>query len=225
MCQSGLCNECLRSNRVLAGINGVDGQDGLSVLSGSGVPSNTLGQEGQYYIDRVAPFNMYIKDAGAWVLLGRLQGLDGNGFLLQTKIRITAAQILTFNGNAGVDILPSLPIPYFYNPIELVVQRVLGANVYTAPPSQYFVVRHYASGFTYFQTSTLFLTNINAYDTFKLAPVPNTNYGLSNLTSPFYIGTPISTFPSPIRITTNAGSLTGGDMQLDVTITYTVQTI
>lgn len=218
----------MRSNRVLAGINGVDGQDGLSVLSGSGVPSNTIGEEGQYYIDRVSPFNMYIKDAGNWVLLGRLQGIDGNGFMLRTTRRITSAEILAFNGGtgAGVDFLPSLTSPYYYNPIEFIVQRVLGTNVYTASGTpQYFVVKHNVSGLTYFQTSTQFLTDLNAYNTFKLFPVPNTNYGLSNLTSPFYTGTAMSSTPSPIRITTNAGTLTGGNMELNVTMLYTIQSI
>ena len=66
MCQSGLCGECLRSSRVLAGINGIDGQDGLSVLSGSGVPDPSLGQDTQFYIDKVAPFNFYYKNGGTW---------------------------------------------------------------------------------------------------------------------------------------------------------------
>jgi hypothetical protein len=50
--------------------------DGLNVLSGAGVPSNTLGLTGEIYID-LTNQNLYKKITGAWVLQFSVQGETG----------------------------------------------------------------------------------------------------------------------------------------------------
>jgi hypothetical protein len=50
--------------------------DGLNVLSGAGVPSNTLGLTGEIYID-LTNQNLYKKITGAWVLQFSVKGETG----------------------------------------------------------------------------------------------------------------------------------------------------
>lgn len=227
MCQSGLCDECLRDSRVLAGLNGADGADGLSVLSGSGMPSYSLGVDSQYYIDKVAPFNMYLKSAGVWQLLGRLQGVDGNGFLLRSSMTITPTQIATMDGTVGIDLLPALPVGFYYNPIELIMVRDrIGSTPWTAGGGTvYLTLKHTVSATTYFQTSVSILTNSGYFDHIKLNPVPTTSNAISNLGTPFYTGIGLAQQSSVLKLSTNAGSMTGGSFGLKTTITYTIEAV
>jgi len=48
------------------GANGDDGTNGVNILSGSGVPSNTLGVDGEYYMD-ILTFTMYGPKSNSWV--------------------------------------------------------------------------------------------------------------------------------------------------------------
>lgn len=132
MCQQGTCDECVRSSRVLAGQDGTDGTDGLSVLSGSGVPDPSLGTDTQYYIDKLSPFNFYLKTAGAWAYLGRLQGLDGNGFLLRTTTTLSAADVLGSHATP-VPLLPALPSTVCAVPISVVGKIAFNSVAYTYP--------------------------------------------------------------------------------------------
>ena len=72
----------------LATIKGEPGQDGLSLLTGTGAPSNSLGKVGDSYID-TASWDFYTKTAEGWVKVGNLKGQD-------------VYHTVTFNLNGGV---------------------------------------------------------------------------------------------------------------------------
>ena len=50
---------------------GTDGADGKTILNGTGVPSNELGTDGDFYLDADA-LNLYLKVSGAWTLKSSL---------------------------------------------------------------------------------------------------------------------------------------------------------
>ena len=56
---------------------GQDGEDGNSVLTGNGIPSNEIGKDNDSYID-LDTFNFYVKENGVWKLKGNIKGQDGN---------------------------------------------------------------------------------------------------------------------------------------------------
>ena len=61
------------------GINGTDGSNGsngLSVLTGTVVPDNADGKDGDSYFDVVTK-NYYVKESGAWVFKTNLNGAQG----------------------------------------------------------------------------------------------------------------------------------------------------
>ncbi len=58
------------------GTNGVNGADGSSILNGKGAPADTLGKDGDSYID-TDTFDYYVKADGAWSKSGNIKG--GNG--------------------------------------------------------------------------------------------------------------------------------------------------
>lgn len=67
-------------------INGADGTDGSTILSGNGVPSNNSGNIGDYYID-VDTQDFYKKTgATTWTLLFNLQGGTGQSFLQDSGV-------------------------------------------------------------------------------------------------------------------------------------------
>jgi len=57
------------------GEDGKDGKDGSSVLTGEGAPENTLGKDGDSYID-LGTWDYYVKEGGSWVLKGNIKGAD-----------------------------------------------------------------------------------------------------------------------------------------------------
>ena len=59
------------------GKDGENGKDGASLLNGEGAPSDTLGNDGDTYIDSLT-FDLYIKDNGKWVLKGNTKGDKGD---------------------------------------------------------------------------------------------------------------------------------------------------
>ena len=58
------------------GQNGAQGADGTSLLTGNGVPSDTLGKNGDSYID-LDNFDFYVKADGAWEKKGNIKGESG----------------------------------------------------------------------------------------------------------------------------------------------------
>ena len=62
---------------VTNGANGVDGQDGKTLLTGTGAPNSALGSVGDSYID-VASWTLYVKTAeDTWTSKGSFNGADG----------------------------------------------------------------------------------------------------------------------------------------------------
>lgn len=67
------------------GSDGRDGVDGTSVLTGNGIPTFTLGKEGDCYIDLLT-WDFYVKESSVWNLKGNIKGqnsnyADENGFI------------------------------------------------------------------------------------------------------------------------------------------------
>ncbi|MGC8750737.1 MAG: hypothetical protein ACP5P5_07825, partial [Hydrotalea sp.] len=61
----------------LMGVTGATGAAGFSALSGSGTPANTLGNNGDTYIDNITGI-IYVKSGGAWISSGKsLMGATG----------------------------------------------------------------------------------------------------------------------------------------------------
>ena len=118
MCDFGTCDECLRSVEILKGNNGLDGTNGKSVISATGAPSSLLGVDGDFYVDKNAPFNFYSKSGSSWTLLGRLQGLDGNGFFITETTLITSAQLLA-SLVSPVVVTQTPPVGYTIIPVSI----------------------------------------------------------------------------------------------------------
>ena len=59
------------------GKDGTNGVDGKSFLNGEGVPSDTLGNDGDSYVD-TKTFDYYAKENGKWVLKGNIKGEKGD---------------------------------------------------------------------------------------------------------------------------------------------------
>lgn len=107
-----------RGEQGTPGINGQDGKDGTSILSGSGSPSNTLGNNGDSYIN-LDIWDYYVKENNIWVLKGNIKGQDGqNG---QDGINIVSTYI-----NADGELIISLS-----NGSTVNVGKVLDTNIYT----------------------------------------------------------------------------------------------
>ncbi len=62
------------------GTNGTNGADGKTVLSGTGVPSNGLGSNGDFYIDTEEEEIYGPKVAGAWGAPTSLKGAEGSAW-------------------------------------------------------------------------------------------------------------------------------------------------
>ena len=58
------------------GIDGGDGKDGSSWLSGSSKPTNSLGKDGDYYLN-TSTNDLYFKENGEWKFLSSINGEDG----------------------------------------------------------------------------------------------------------------------------------------------------
>ena len=58
------------------GTNGTDGNNGTSLLTGSTAPLNTLGNNGDSYVD-TSTWDYYIKSNNVWVKTGNIKGNDG----------------------------------------------------------------------------------------------------------------------------------------------------
>ena len=59
------------------GKDGKDGEDGKSFLNGEGAPSDTLGKDGDSYVD-TSSFDYYAKENGKWVKKGNIKGDKGD---------------------------------------------------------------------------------------------------------------------------------------------------
>jgi len=64
-------------DNILGGIAGANGVNGSTWRDGSGVPSNTLGVDGDYYLD-TATGDVYMRSSGVYGLRGNIQGPPGS---------------------------------------------------------------------------------------------------------------------------------------------------
>jgi hypothetical protein len=58
------------------GEDGQNGTDGSTWYSGDGIPSNSLGLDGDYYLD-TSTSNVYLKENGVWIIQLSIKGDDG----------------------------------------------------------------------------------------------------------------------------------------------------
>ncbi len=118
MCATGTCDDCLRNVAVLRGLNGHDGIDGNRIEIGTGAPNDADYTDDDFYIDRNPPLNFYHKVAGDWILVGRLMGVDGNGFLLTETTLVTSAQLLASATTPPI-ITQAAPTGYAIIPVSI----------------------------------------------------------------------------------------------------------
>ncbi len=85
MCCGKDCNDCFDTSFIVLpkgdtgepGINGTNGTNGNTILNGAGVPSNGLGNNGDYYIDNTNDLIYGPKTADVWGSGTSLVGADG----------------------------------------------------------------------------------------------------------------------------------------------------
>ena len=70
--------EWLASIKGADGEDGEDGKDGATWLTNFGVPSNAIGKDGDFYLNKTN-WMLYQKDEGEWNELTIIKGLDGQG--------------------------------------------------------------------------------------------------------------------------------------------------
>lgn len=132
MCSLGTCDDCLRNVTILAGGDGTDGTNGNVIRIGTGAPDPALYNDNDFYIDQNSPLNFYHKVAGAWVYIARLQGVDGNGFLVSESRLITAAELLN-SLSAPVVVTGMPPAGYSIVPVSITGSLHYNSIPYNAP--------------------------------------------------------------------------------------------
>jgi len=88
----------------LKGDPGETGDNGLSFRMGSGAPSVALGDDGDGYLD-FASWNVYRREAGAWVVRGNIKGTKGDAGASGSKLYVS-----TSNPSSGVGIVADVAI-------------------------------------------------------------------------------------------------------------------
>ena len=69
----GTYEEWLQTIKGKDGVDGKDGSDGTSLLTGNGVPSSSMGKNGDSYID-LDTWDFYVKESNEWVKKGNIKG-------------------------------------------------------------------------------------------------------------------------------------------------------
>jgi len=160
MCATGTCDDCLRNVAVLRGLNGHDGIDGNRIEIGTGAPNDADYTDDDFYIDRNPPLNFYHKVAGDWILVGRLQGMDGNGFFLTETTLVTSAQLLA--SDATPPIITQVP-PTGYAIIPVSITGSLRFNSIAYQATQGLSVRYNDNANTFVGNwSAAFIQNTNS---------------------------------------------------------------
>ena len=91
------------------GLDGTNGKDGSSTISGKGIPSSSLGNNGDSYID-TETFDFYLKENGIWSKEGNIKGVAGDTGSqgeAGTSIRIgkgEPSETLGSNGDSYIDL-------------------------------------------------------------------------------------------------------------------------
>ena len=95
------------------GQNGQDGTDGTSMLSGSGAPTSSLGNDGDSYIDTTT-WDYYVKENGSWALKGNIKGSNGQDavqYIPAIFNNYDGSMLYTFYYEKGSDIVYEGPEP------------------------------------------------------------------------------------------------------------------
>lgn len=96
-------------------IKGAPGADGLSLLTGNGLPNASLGKDGDSYIDFMT-WNYYIKANGSWTLKGCLKGAGGSSSNEASDLAFYPKDDGTYGVGVGNSLLLSnIVIPETYN--------------------------------------------------------------------------------------------------------------
>jgi hypothetical protein len=160
MCATGTCDDCLRNVAILSGLPGEDGIDGNRIQIGTGAPDNADFSDDDFYIDRNSPLNFYHKEAGVWVFLGRLQGIDGNGFYLSETTLVSSAALLA--SDATPPIITQVP-PTGYAIIPVSITGSLRFNSIAYQATQGLSVRYNDNANTFVGNwSAAFIQNTNS---------------------------------------------------------------
>lgn len=96
------------------GTNGANGTNGSTWRNGSGVPSNSLGVDGDYYLNATNG-DVYLKASGTYSVVANIKGADGD------SIQIEESATTSVNGDG------SIGTPYQIEVKNL--QKVITANV------------------------------------------------------------------------------------------------
>jgi len=202
MCSTGTCDDCLRNVAILSGLPGRDGIDGNRIQIGTGAPNDADYTDDDFYIDRNPPLNFYHKVAGAWTLIGRLQGVDGNGFLYQTSTLITSAELL--NSAASPVIVTQVPpANYVVVPVSIVGSLHYNSVPYVAPYGVAVVYNNGSSNFAAAWASFMVTNTVNTVSNAPVSPQLNMVPGVALAVKP-----------------NSPGTLTAGNSDLLVTIVY-----
>jgi len=202
MCATGTCDDCLRNVAILSGLNGRNGIDGNRIQIGTGAPNSGDFNDDDYYIDRNSPLNFYHKVAGAWVFIGRLQGLDGNGFLLSESTLISSADLLN-SAATPVVITQTPPAGYVIVPVSIVGSLHYNSVPYVAPYGLAVVYNNSSGNFAAAWASFLVTNTVDTISNAPVSPQLNMVSGVPMAVKPNYPGT-----------------ITGGNSDLLVTIIY-----
>ncbi len=202
MCQTGTCDDCLRNVAILSGLNGRNGVDGNRIQIGTGAPNSGDFNDDDYYIDRNSPLNFYHKVAGAWVFIGRLQGLDGNGFLLSESTLISSADLLNSLATPVV-LTQTPPAGYAIIPVSITGSLHYNSAPYVAPYGMAAVYNN-GSGATIGLFGPFSVTSTtNVYSTALILPELSIPVGVALALRP-----------------TSPGTITGGDSEFLVRVIY-----
>lgn len=90
----------LKGDQGEQGIAGVDGQDGIAqVRTGNGAPSNSLGNDGDFYLNN-SNGDYYTKTSGVWSVQGNLKGPQGSA---PSILKLTNTFANNVNSSSGVN--------------------------------------------------------------------------------------------------------------------------
>ncbi len=102
------------------GKDGVNGADGSSIINGKGAPANSLGKDGDSYID-TDTYDYYVKSNGSWSKSGNIKGEKGEdgGTTYITCVFINddddGTMLYVTCCEKGSDVVYKGPTPYKYN--------------------------------------------------------------------------------------------------------------
>ena len=131
------------------GDQGNPGKDGTSVLTGNGVPSSNLGDNGDSYID-LDSWDYYVKDQNEWAKSGNIKGNAGETgvSITSTSIDDNGDLIVMFSNdeivNAGhIKDVDVYTVKFYCDDLLVDTQQVKHGEKVTSPELEDFIVKHW----------------------------------------------------------------------------------